>query len=101
MNRQEEAKEKGNTAFKSGSYEAAVTHYAEGIEQDPLNKNIVSTLYANKAAANMKLKKFKEALADCDKAIEINDNYAKVQASITLSNKFLGLPSKRRYQDGA
>jgi len=78
MNRQEEAKEKGNTAFKSGNYDAAVTHYTEGIEQDPNNKNLVSTLYANRAAAYHKQKKNKEAVADCDKALEINDGYAKV-----------------------
>jgi len=78
MNRQEEAKEKGNQAFKSGNYDAAVTHYTEGIEQDPNNKNIVSALYANRAAAYHKQKKNKEAIADCDKALEINDGYAKV-----------------------
>jgi DnaJ family protein C protein 7 len=77
MNRQEEAKEKGNQEFKSGKYEAAVTHYTEGIEQDPQNKNVVSTLYANRGAANWKLKKHREAISDCDKAIDINDGYAK------------------------
>lgn len=77
MNRQEESKEKGNTAFKAKDYEAAVTHYTEGIENDPFNKNIVGTLYANRAAANLKLKRHKEAISDCDKAIEINDGYAK------------------------
>lgn len=77
MNRQEEAKEKGNVAFKAAKYEEAVAAYTEGIEQDPLNKNVVSTLWANRGAANWKLKKLKEAVADCDKAIEINDGYAK------------------------
>lgn len=78
MNRQDEAKEKGNAAFKAGKHEEAITHYTEGIEQDPFNKNIVGTLYANRAAANLKLKRHKEAISDCDKAIEINDGYAKV-----------------------
>jgi DnaJ family protein C protein 7 len=77
INKQEEAKEKGNSAFKSGDNQAAVKHYTEGINLDPYNKTISSTLYANRAAAYMKLKKFTEALADCNKAIELNDDYAK------------------------
>jgi DnaJ family protein C protein 7 len=77
MNRQEEAKEKGNTAFKANNYEDAVKYYTEGIEQDPKNKNLVSQMYANRAAAKMKMKDYKDALNDCDKAIQFNENYAK------------------------
>ena len=50
MNRQEEAKEKGNDAFKTGNLVKAVEFYTEGIETDPLNRNIVSAMYANRAA---------------------------------------------------
>jgi DnaJ family protein C protein 7 len=77
MNRQEEAKEKGNAAFKAGNHEDAVKFYTEGIEQDIKNKNLVSQLFANRAAAKMKLKNYKEALGDCDQAIQFNENYAK------------------------
>jgi DnaJ family protein C protein 7 len=49
MNRQEEAKEKGNTAFKDGDYETAEKYYTEGINQDPKNKNLVSQLYLNRS----------------------------------------------------
>lgn len=77
MNRQEEAKEKGNTAFKEGNAKEAIEFYTEGIQQDPNNKNLVSQLYANRAAASMKMKDFKAALKDCDRAIELNENYAK------------------------
>lgn len=86
MNRQEEAKEKGNASFKAGDHEAAVTHYTEGINHDPFNKNIVGTLYANRAAANLKLKRHKEAISDCDKAIEVNDGYAKVSFKMLFSH---------------
>lgn len=77
INRQEEAKEKGNAAFKSGDNQGAVTHYTVGIDLDPYNKTISSTLYANRAAAYLKLKKYTESLADCNKAIALNDSYAK------------------------
>jgi len=77
MKAQEEAKQKGNDAFKSGDYSKAIQYYTEGIEQDPKNRNVVSTLYANRAAAYMKAKKFQDALSDCNKAIELNDQYAK------------------------
>lgn len=77
MNRQEEAKEKGNNAFKSHDYKEAIKYYTEGIEQDAANKNLVSQMYANRSAAKMKLKEYKDALIDCNKAIELNPNYAK------------------------
>jgi DnaJ family protein C protein 7 len=77
MNKQEDLKEKGNIEFKSGNHEAALKFYAESIEIDPCNKNICSQLYYNRATVNAKVKKYKEALVDCDKAIELNDHYAK------------------------
>jgi len=77
VNRQEEAKEKGNAAFKAARYDEAVKHYTTGIDLDPYNKTIASTLYANRAACYLKLKKYAEAVGDCNKAIELNDGYAK------------------------
>jgi len=77
INRQEDAKEKGNAAFKAGNNQEAVNQYTNGIDLDPHNKTLSSTLFANRAAAYMKLKKFTEALADCNKAIALNENYAK------------------------
>jgi len=96
MNRQEDAKEKGNQAFKAGNQEEAIKFYTEGIEQDPFNKTLTCTLYANRAAANLKLKNHKEALADCDKALELNDGYAKVLINERENKEVLGLFEKRR-----
>ena len=39
---------------------------------------LTKLLYANKATALMKLKKFKEALQECNKSIESNEKYWKV-----------------------
>jgi len=74
---QEEFKEKGNTEFKTGNHEAALKSYTDSIEIDPNNKTICSMLYYNRASVYMKMKKFKEALVDCNKAIELNESYAK------------------------
>ena len=78
MNRQEELKDQGNTEFKAGNYDEAIRHYTESIEMDQGHKSLVSVLYTNRAIVFMKLKKYREALADCDKSIEANENYAKV-----------------------
>jgi len=43
INRQEEAKEKGNAAFKSGDNQGAVNHYSVGINLDPFNMTLTST----------------------------------------------------------
>jgi len=73
----EEAKEKGNADFKAGKNQSAIDHYTAGINADPYNKTLTSTLYANRAACYLKLKKYDEAVSDCNKAIELNDGYAK------------------------
>ena len=77
INRQEEAKESGNQDFKAGRYQSALSHYTAGIEADPHNPKNAALLYANRAAVYLKLKKNAEALADCNKSIELDDNYAK------------------------
>ena len=49
------------------------------MEVDSSNKILNAILYANKATALMKLKKFKEALEECNKSIEANEKYWKVE----------------------
>lgn len=77
MKAQEDFKQKGNDAHKSGDNKTAVKHYTEGINQDPENKNTASVLYANRALAQMKLGNHREALTDLDRAIALNEKYAK------------------------
>lgn len=47
------------------------------MELDPLNGAFNQALYFNRACAYHKLRKFEEALADCDAAIALNKEYAK------------------------
>ncbi|XP_032361112.1 RNA polymerase II-associated protein 3 isoform X1 [Etheostoma spectabile] len=73
--RQEAAlqKDRGNSYFKEGKYEAAVECYSAGMEADGMNV----LLPANRAMAFIKLEKYKEAEEDCTKAIFLDSTYSK------------------------
>lgn len=51
-----EKKEQGNEFFKSGKYREALAVYSEALNIDPLNKEINSKLYYNRALVNTKVK---------------------------------------------
>eukprot|EP00325_Prymnesiales_sp_UTEX-LB-985_P023884 CAMPEP_0174720684 /NCGR_PEP_ID=MMETSP1094-20130205/34191_1 /TAXON_ID=156173 /ORGANISM="Chrysochromulina brevifilum, Strain UTEX LB 985" /LENGTH=361 /DNA_ID=CAMNT_0015921209 /DNA_START=84 /DNA_END=1169 /DNA_ORIENTATION=+ len=67
------AKEKGNKAFASGDYEAAIAAYTEAIATDPTDH----ALHSNRSAANAKKGAFKDALLDANKCIELKPDWAK------------------------
>ncbi|EIN12462.1 hypothetical protein PUNSTDRAFT_141160 [Punctularia strigosozonata HHB-11173 SS5] len=62
------AKEKGNAAFKSGDYAAAIGHYTSAILADPKDP----TYPLNRAAAYLKLGKHQDAERDCSTVISLN-----------------------------
>lgn len=65
-------KQKGNVAYSSGEYEAAIDAYSNAIEQSPNN----DTYYSNRSAAYLKAGDFDSALADASKCILLNiDNH--------------------------
>ena len=55
-----------------------IKNYSEALEVDPSNKILNAILCSNKAVVFMKLKNFKEALEECNKSIELNEKYYKV-----------------------
>lgn len=69
-------KEKGNTLFKKGKYEEALSCYSKGLDVDPNN----ALLTANRAMALLKLKRYEEAEGDCDTAIALDCTYVKAYA---------------------
>ncbi|KAL8768789.1 MAG: hypothetical protein Q9209_005078 [Squamulea sp. 1 TL-2023] len=75
----ERMKEEGNTAFKTGKYRQAVELYGQALEVDPNNKGINSKLYQNRAMASIKLKDYKSAISDCDRAITLDPTYLKAR----------------------
>ena len=63
-----ELKEKGNTSFAKKRYDEAHRFYSEAIEL-----NIGSRpLWTNRAACRHTMKKYEEAISDCDKALSID-----------------------------
>uniref|UniRef100_A0A8D8JL34 DnaJ homolog subfamily C member 7 n=2 Tax=Culex pipiens TaxID=7175 RepID=A0A8D8JL34_CULPI len=72
-----ERKEKGNEMFKGGKFREAHAVYSEALALDPLNKDINSKLYYNRALVNSRLGNIRDAITDCTCALEINDKYMK------------------------
>eukprot|EP01027_Heterolobosea_sp_BB2_P002732 GEZU01004108.1.p1 GENE.GEZU01004108.1~~GEZU01004108.1.p1 ORF type:complete len:337 (-),score=151.14 GEZU01004108.1:42-1052(-) len=68
----EDQKKAGNDAFSSGKYQEAYDLYSAAIALDPDNNSMNATLYSNRAAAAMKLKKYDVAVKDATKSIELN-----------------------------
>ncbi|CAI6100421.1 hypothetical protein V2G26_008224 [Clonostachys chloroleuca] len=66
-------KNDGNKAFASGDYPAAVELYTRAIQL----KDDEPTFYTNRAQANIKVEAFGYAIADADKAIELNPKLVK------------------------
>ena len=73
----EKKKLEGNEFFKSAQWEAAYTSYTECMEFDTENKLFCAKLLSNRAAVLNKLRRFPEAVADCDQAIEYDPTYTK------------------------
>ncbi|KAL6635151.1 hypothetical protein ACP70R_027822 [Stipagrostis hirtigluma subsp. patula] len=58
-------KEKGNSAFKRRQWSKAIEFYSQAISLNDTN----ATFYCNRAAACLELGRFKQAEADCDRAL--------------------------------
>ena len=80
-----ELKEKGNDFFKKKKYEQAEKSYSEGLR---LNMNS-RQLWTNRAICRNTMKKFADALSDCDSALSINSKCSK--STIQKGNALLGL----------
>ncbi|GJM86888.1 hypothetical protein PR202_ga02787 [Eleusine coracana subsp. coracana] len=61
----ESLKEKGNSAFKGKEWSKAIEFYSQAISLNDTN----ATYYCNRAAAYLELGRFKQAEADCDRAL--------------------------------
>lgn len=74
----EKKKTEGNDAFQAQDYQTAYDRYTEALAIDPDNTATNAKLYSNRATVGSKLSKYKESIADCDKAIELDPNFFKV-----------------------
>ena len=72
-------KSEGNALFAAeGKAQEAVDKYSEALGLDPTNASYAATILANRAAAFMKLKRWDEALADCEQSLSLKPDNVKV-----------------------
>lgn len=72
-------KQEGNAAFKSGRYQEAIDIYSQALDVDPANKNTNSKILQNRALCHSRQKSWKQAIADCEKALELDPSYTKAR----------------------
>ena len=63
-------KNKGNEAYKASEYKTASLHYTHSLRLQQNN----AIVYANRGMCYLKLKQYRQALADCTAAIQIDDS---------------------------
>ncbi|KAI7898859.1 Metallo-dependent phosphatase-like protein [Cokeromyces recurvatus] len=101
----EEIKNEANAYFKDKHFTAAIEKYTEAIELNPQ----VASYYTNRAFCHIKLESYGYAIADSNKALEIDPhftkgNYRRASANMALGNfkaalKDLRIVSKRAPND--
>ncbi|CAJ1928335.1 unnamed protein product [Sphenostylis stenocarpa] len=69
----DEAKAKGNAAFSSGDYAAAIRHFSDAIALSPTNH----VLYSNRSASYASLQNYSDALTDAKKTVELKPDWSK------------------------
>ena len=72
-------KAEGNADYKAGKWLPAIDKYTEALEVDPSNKGLNSKLLYNRALCRNQLKDYKGAIADCERAIQLDPSYMKAR----------------------
>lgn len=75
----ERMKQEGNAAFKAGRYKEAIDTYSQALDVDPSNKNTNSKILQNRALCHTRQKSWKAAVADCERALELDPSYTKAR----------------------
>lgn len=90
-------KEEANQAFKDKNYDQAITSYTEILDHEKNNRSLAPVIFTNRAIAYLKKNQNTQALADVNKALEINPMYSK--ASFKKGEILLNMakPEEARY----
>lgn len=83
----EELKARGNSELKAKNYEAALDLYTKCIQLDGSN----AVYYSNRAAANVLLSRFTEAVDDCKRAIGLDSKFLRPRERLASAYKYLGM----------
>lgn len=75
------AMNEANVAFKSKKYDESIEKYTKAIELDPKD----ATYPANRANVYLKMEKWEEAEKDCDAALKLKKDHAKVSAKTNIA----------------
>jgi DnaJ family protein C protein 7 len=75
----ERMKEEGNAAFKASRFQEAIDTYGKALEVDPANKLTNSKILQNRALCHSRQKSWTAAVADCDRALELDPSYTKAR----------------------
>ncbi|KAI3839867.1 hypothetical protein MKW98_010172 [Papaver atlanticum] len=78
-------KELGNQYFKQKKFEQAIDCYSRSIALSP-----TAVAFANRAMANLKIKRYEEAENDCTEALNLDDRYIKAYSRRATARKELG-----------
>lgn len=70
----EDLEKQANAAFVEEEFDSAVELYTKAISANPSN---AASLFTNRAQAHIKLHNFTDAVADCNRAIELNPSVSK------------------------
>ncbi|TQD98591.1 hypothetical protein C1H46_015839 [Malus baccata] len=89
-----EAKQKGNKCFLRSDYAEALDCYTQALRVAPMDvdedRNLVTTLYTNRASVLQKLGLLRECVQDCNRALQTSSNYAKAWYRRGKANASIG-----------
>ena len=76
----EHQKERGNRAYRDGHFHLALRRYARALAWCPPDEPSRAVYFCNRAAVYMSLQQHDEARADCDAALALRPDYARILA---------------------
>lgn len=82
----EKHKNKGNDAFKTGNYQAAIDCYTTAIDLSPNEPSY----YTNRCITYLKMEEPDLAMGDCKRALQVNDKFAKAYNRMAKCHVVMG-----------